>query len=100
MPGWQKTSEQRQRDNRVYGNDWRKARIACLRRARWRCEIKLDGCQGAASQVDHIDQADNDPQHQRLRATCAACHKTISSQQGNAARRGGSDPAPQPRTTW
>jgi 5-methylcytosine-specific restriction endonuclease McrA len=102
MP-WQNDPESRARSNRLYGAPWRKARDACLKRARWRCEIRTEGiCIGAASQVDHIDGVDNDPQHKRLRAACAPCHARVTAQQGGGFRAAGSgrDPAPQPRTAW
>lgn len=102
MP-WEKTRADRQRDARVYGAKWRRARDACLRAARWRCQIQMEGCQGAASQVDHIDGVENDPDHQRLRAACTECHKRITAQQGGgyrAAGRAAPDPAPRPGTAW
>lgn len=83
--------------------EYKRARTACLRRANWRCEIKIPGvCTGAASQADHKDQLANDPQHRTLRAACTECHKIVTAQQAAAARtqkhRG--DPQPQPRTAW
>ena len=98
---WRKTDQDRAQDAQRYGAAWRRARLECLRRARWRCEIRLDGCQGAASQVDHIDQAANDPGHKRLRAACKRCHSKVTAQQGHDGRRGTSnDPSPTPRTQW
>lgn len=81
---------------------WKHARLACLRRANWRCEIRLEGCQGAASQADHVDQLANDPDHKRLRAACKSCHGKVTAQQGKGARlaRAPADPEPRPRTAW
>ena len=105
MPGWRKTAEDRKRDSRVYGATWRRRRLECLRRANWRCEIRIEGvCIGAASQADHIDGADNDPQHRNLRAACDPCHKKVTAQQGQGFRAQGArvakDPDPRPRTNW
>lgn len=81
---------------------WKRARLACLRRARWRCELRLDGCQGAAAEVDHIHGLAADPQHQHLRAVCKSCHRKRTAEQGNAAKGGGRkrDPDPTSRITW
>jgi hypothetical protein len=81
---------------------WRRARNTAMQRANWRCEIRIPGiCIGAATQVDHIDQLANDPNHTKLRAACAPCHKHVTALQGNAARgRGPADPAPLDRTAW
>ena len=83
---------------------WRAARLACLRAARWRCQIRIEGiCIGAATQVDHVDGLDNDRGHQHLRAACAPCHKHVTALQGNAAKTGNrtpTDPAPLERTAW
>ncbi|MGH3220043.1 MAG: hypothetical protein ACRDPY_15285 [Streptosporangiaceae bacterium] len=101
MP-WQKTDADRQRDARTYDAAYRGARDECLRRANWRCEIRLTGiCIGAATQADHIDQAANDPGHQRLRAACTPCHRAVTATQGGGARNAQvTDPQPQPRTAW
>jgi len=83
----------------AYGTQaWKRARLACLRRARYRCELRLDGCQGAASQADHVDGLANDPEHKNLRAVCASCHGKRTAQQASEARRGRrGDPAPMSR---
>lgn len=102
MP-WRNDEESRARSNRLYGAHWRRARDACLRRAQWHCEIRTEVCIGAASQVDHIDGIDNDPQHQNLRAACDPCHKRITAQQGKGFRAGTrapKDPPSSPRTAW
>jgi hypothetical protein len=83
--------------------EWRKARDACLRAARWRCQIQVVGvCIGAASEADHTDQLANDPHHRNLRAACKPCHRHVTALQGNDARRrgGAADPRPRPRTRW
>src|ERR1700761_232305 len=92
-------------DNPAYHTTaWRRARTAALRAAQWKCQVRLPGCAGAASQVDHIDGLANDPQHKNLRAVCVPCHGKITAGQGNNAKSGGTrtkpDPAPAPRTTW
>jgi hypothetical protein len=103
MP-WQNDPAKRKRDAQVYGPAWKRARDACLRAASWHCEIRTPGvCIGAASEADHIDGAENDPRHQRLRAACGPCHKRITAQQGGGYRSGNRtppDPEPRPRTDW
>lgn len=86
----------------AYGRaDWKRARTACLTQARWRCQIRMEGCQGAASEADHIDGLAADPQHKRLRATCVSCHRKVTSEQGHDARQyTARDPAVQQRTQW
>lgn len=93
------------RKDPAYGTaEWKRARLACLKRARWRCQLRLEGCQGAASEADHIYGLANDPHHQHLRAVCTSCHRKRTAEQGNEARRGGtrksSDPAPTSRIVW
>jgi 5-methylcytosine-specific restriction endonuclease McrA len=101
---WANTPADRAHTARTYGAKWRKARLACLRAANWRCQIRLEGCQGAASQVDHIDQAASDPGHRNLRAACKSCHGKVTAQQGGGyripANRATADPQPTPRTAW
>lgn len=82
--------------------EYRRARLACLKRARWQCEIRIEGiCIGAASEADHEDQLANDPHHRTLRAGCKPCHRHVTALQGNAAKSGHTaDPAPQPREDW
>ena len=89
------------RDAQRYGAAWSRARLACLQAARWRCEIRLGGCAGTASEVDHVDGAGNDPHHRNLRAACKPCHAKVTAQQGHDGRRGsstGRDPPCTPRT--
>ena len=91
------------RKDPAYGRaDYRRKRAAALKRARGRCERRLPGCQGAASQANHRDGLANDPHHEHLEAICDNCHKIITAQQGNDAKgaRAPSDPAPRPRTAW
>ena len=103
MP-WDNSPEKRRQDSQRYGGAWRKARLACLRRANWRCEIRLQGvCTGAATEVDHIHGAENDPNHRFLRAACKPCHAKTTAQQGGGYRnqdRASPDPDPRPRTNW
>lgn len=91
------------RKDPAYGRSaWKRARLACLKRARWKCEIRTPGtCTGAASEADHIYGLANDPEHKHLRAACEACHRAVTARQGNAARTTQvTDPQPQPRTAW
>jgi hypothetical protein len=89
------------RKDPAYGRSaWKRAREACLKRARWQCEIRGPRCQGAASEADHIYGLANDPGHKHLRAVCKTCHGTVTAQQSNAGTGSRADPPPQPRTAW
>jgi len=91
------------KDNPLYHQPaWKRARLAQLRKAKWRCELRLEGCQGAASEVDHIHGIAADPEHRFLRAACTSCHRKRTAQQGNDAKRGRpkNDPEPTSRITW
>lgn len=90
------------RKDPAYGRaPWRRARLACLRAASWRCEIRLEGCQGAASQVDHVLGLASDPEHRVLRAACGNCHRKVTAQQGGGYRSAAKgEPAVETRTAW
>jgi 5-methylcytosine-specific restriction endonuclease McrA len=83
---------------------WKRARLACLRDARWHCQIKGPGCIGAASIADHIFGIGNDPDHRHLQAACRPCSDAKTHRESGDARRGSgssaTDPEPQPRTAW
>ena len=98
MPGW----EGARKDPAYNKVEWRRARLACLKRANWRCEIKLEGvCISAASEADHIHGLANDPHHRFLRAACKPCHAVVTAKQGVNARAGRkSNPRPKRRTAW
>jgi 5-methylcytosine-specific restriction protein A len=99
---WRNSPEDRRRSSATYGAAWRRARLACLQAANWRCEIRLPGvCIGAAREVDHVLGAANDPGHTALRAACRPCHAKVTATQGNNAKRGHrGDPPPEQRTAW
>lgn len=65
--------------------DWEARRAAVFRRLGRRCLIRLPGCLGAASEVDHIEAGD-DHSPANLRPACASCHARKSSSEGNAMR--------------
>ena len=91
------------RKDPAYGrSDWKRARLRQLRAANWKCEIRGPRCQGAASEVDHIDGLANDPHHKRLRAACKTCHQAVTARQGGGfrAQHDTADPSPTPRTAW
>lgn len=81
----------------VYRGAWPRIRRTILDRDGHRCQIKLVGCLGAASCVDHIvptllGGAWYDPDN--LRAACAPCNSKL-------ARRGARRPAPsRPSREW
>lgn len=90
------------RQNTGYSTaEYKRKRLACLRRANWRCEIRIPGvCIGTASQADHIHGIASDPHHDFLRAACEPCHKHRTARQGGKGRSGGGDPPARPRTAW
>ena len=100
---WSKTAADRQRDAAVYDSpEYRRNRPLAMKRDRWRCQLRLPGCAGAASQCDHIIQPDNGGGHglANLRAVCKPCHAKRTAQQSNTGGSGKTDPQPQPRTAW
>ncbi len=83
-----------------YGADYRRKRDAAMRRAGWRCEIRIEGiCITVASECDHVDGIAADPRHLHLRAACKPCHARVTARQGGPGSR---QPDPQPRqvTAW
>lgn len=102
MP-WSNSPGDRRRSAQTYGSAWRKARDAAMRRAHGRCELRLDGCIGAASEVDHIVGVADGGGHDQsnLRPVCGPCHAKRTAQQGGGFRSGRrTDPPAQPRTQW
>lgn len=79
---------------------WRKARAACLARARHRCEIRGPGCTGRATHADHVHGIAADPEHKVLQAACEPCHKAKTQREAAAGKRATTDPSPRPRTAW
>ncbi|ASZ75439.1 HNH endonuclease [Mycobacterium phage Kimona] len=67
--------------------DWEENyRIPVLQRDGYRCQIRLRGCLGKATDVDHIRRGD-DHSHRNLQAACSRCHGKKSSAEGNARKR-------------
>lgn len=104
MP-WANTPADRHLSSQAYGARYRRNRAEAMRRTAWRCELRLPGCIGAASECDHVvSVADGGGDHvSNLRAACKPCHAQRTAQQGGGFRNGngtGSDPQPSPRTQW
>lgn len=105
MP-WKKTDADRRRDAQTYDSaEYRRNRPIAMRRDKWRCQLRYQGCTGTASQCDHIirpeDGGSNDLAN--LRAVCKTCHGKRTAEQGNEARKGkpkNADPAPTSRIIW
>lgn len=106
MP-WQNTPADRRKSSAAYGAEYRRNRTKAMQRARWRCELRLEGCIGSASECDHVvsvaDGGGHDPGN--LRAACAPCHARRTAEQGNGGKGNGRrytqrDPSPVPRTRW
>jgi 5-methylcytosine-specific restriction protein A len=84
MPGGWKDSD---RSHRLPPNWASEIQPAILQRDAYRCRIQWDeGCEGVATQVDHIKPGD-DHSPANLQAACAWCHGKKSSAEGNQARR-------------
>ena len=106
MP-WQNGREDRRRSDATYGDpEYKRNRPLAMKRDRYRCQLRLAGCLGGASECDHIvgvAEAGTHPHAlSNLRAVCVPCHRTRTADQGGGFRSATStrDPAPQPRTTW
>jgi len=102
MP-WANDAEARRHSSATYGAAWRKASAACLKRDNWRCQLRLPGCQGAASHADHktpVSQGGTDDLA-NLQAVCKSCHAIKTAREGGGWRRSApKDPAVQQRTAW
>lgn len=60
-----------------YGHTWRKVRSQVLERDGYRCLVGMEGCTGAATQVDHIHPlafGGQPYEMSNLRASCASCN--------------------------
>jgi 5-methylcytosine-specific restriction endonuclease McrA len=104
MP-WRNDREARRRSDATYNAQYRRNRTECLRRANWKCQLRIGNvCVGSATQADHIvavaDGGGNEVSN--LRAACGPCHAARTAGQGNDARwaNRSSDPPPSPRTAW
>lgn len=65
--------------------DWPATRRRILKRDGYRCRIRLPGCKGRATDVDHIDDP-TDHRPSNLRAACGWCHGRRTSAQGLQAK--------------
>ena len=88
----------------TYDQRYRHNRREALRLAHWRCQLRLEGCIGSATQCDHITPVSQGGTHEitNLRAVCTPCHKKKTATEGGGfrARQQREDPAPRPSTTW
>jgi 5-methylcytosine-specific restriction enzyme A len=64
---------------------WRAIRLAALRRAGWKCQIRLNGCTERATQGDHIVELEDGGEPFSLSNTQAAC-RACNVAKGNKAR--------------
>jgi hypothetical protein len=72
MSGWQSSSR------------WQRVRIAVLERDEFRCRVRLKGCEGRATDCDHIiPPADGGDRwdESNLRASCGFCNRSRASRQ-------------------
>lgn len=79
--------------------DWRRTVVPrILDRDGHTCQIRLPGCAGTATEVDHVIRGD-DHSDDNLRAACPPCHRSKSGKEGAAVRhryRMRRDPEPHP----
>ena len=106
MPWASRDREAKRKADAAYSAQYRRNRDECMRRARWRCELRIEGlCISAASECDHVVAVADGGGHDlsNLRAACAPCHRARTAQQGGGFRRnpdGRGDPPAEPRTAW
>jgi 5-methylcytosine-specific restriction protein A len=100
MP-WANDRDARRRSDAAYGSpEYRRNRALAMRRDGWRCQLRLPGCAGAASQCDHIGGTAAGHGLANLQAVCNPCHAVKTAQQSHDAARLPADPRPHPRTAW
>ena len=104
MP-WRNDREARRKSDAAYGDpEYRRNRPIAMRRDKWRCQLRLPGCAGAATTCDHILGLADGGTHAlaNLQAACGPCHGRKTASQGGGFRQPGRarDPKPQPRTAW
>lgn len=66
--------------------NWHALRACILKRDKYRCQIRLEGCSVIATDVDHIARGDNHSL-ENLRAACSGCHKKKTQAEAQEARR-------------
>jgi 5-methylcytosine-specific restriction protein A len=64
---------------------WTTIRAGVLTRDQWQCQLRYDGCQILATEVDHIQPGD-DHTPANLQSVCARCHATKSAREGAEGR--------------
>ena len=62
---------------RPYDHHWQQVRLVILTRDMYACQLRLDGCEGRATHVDHIIPLSEGGQRldpHNLRASCEKCN--------------------------
>lgn len=67
-------------------HNWRTIRYHILIRDAYTCQLAYTGCEGLATEVDHIN-SHSDHKPLNLRAVCTHCHRIRTATQANTARR-------------
>lgn len=67
-------------------SNWQSIRRLVFQRDRYTCQLRLSGCRGIATEVDHITRGDNHDLS-NLRAVCSGCHKIKTVAEAQEARR-------------
>ena len=82
----------------AYGRGWKTYRELVFRRYGRGCLIRLDGCTGYATTVDHMDpvalHGAGLPSLDRLRPACRHCNSSLGASLGNRLRKGLPEPSP------
>lgn len=76
--GWESSGRRQQ-----LPENWFRLRKQVLRECGGRCEMRIEGCLGVATEVDHIRPGD-DHSRTNLRGVCRRCHALKSSGEGNS----------------
>jgi hypothetical protein len=87
----------------AYGPAWRRFRLQVFRHYGRTCLVRLDGCTGYATTVDHLDavalHGASLPSLDRVRPACLHCNSSLGATLGNVLRKG-TNPDVRPSREW
>jgi hypothetical protein len=87
----------------AYGRQWNVFRRQVFRHYGRGCMVRLPGCTGYATTVDHLDPVALHgaalPSLDRVRPACLHCNSSLGATLGNALRRG-TNPDARPSREW
>ena len=67
-------------------SNWSTIRHEILQRDHYTCQLQYVGCEGLATEADHINSPTNHHPN-NLQAACTHCHNKKTAQQANQARK-------------